>query len=499
MTELEYKWEFELTKYLDLTGELWGVFCDDLGETDRVITAPHCTFYESQLHVTKLWFYFCFRFFKNLQLAIEPLRAIKKATMSTMSPFPRLPCQKSHIVIVGCLVLLLNVCFLKGERPTIMNQCPSTQLRQTPAEEMVTCAAPLGIKVQRPTRKYSVYIQRIGRTGNCLFEIAAGYALAKQYNHRLILDKDFKSVTSAFPSFSNMTFIEINDELNVTRIQEERFAKYYPNRFQQLANMGDILIKGYFQSFKYFSDCEDDIRRLFRFNNTLITYATQTLADIHTAYINKHGPVSSLTYVGLHIRMGDMMHYSEVHAGRRTADLEYINKSILYFQRKYKNVAFVLRTDSPKWSKKNLFMEAVYDPPAASAEQDLALLSLCNHTITTVGTFSWWAGWLAGGEVSYYHQPYILTTRLGWGFIPEDFFPSDWLPISLMSRQDIERYIDSTWLGGTEPFREYFLGTQFCYVIDINNSVCYCWWKIGTTYIYLYRKRVCYLYCHYSY
>ncbi|CAF4912847.1 unnamed protein product, partial [Rotaria magnacalcarata] len=30
---------------------------------------------------------------------------------------------------------------------------------------------------------------------------------------------------------------------------------------------------------------------------------------------------------------------------------------------------------------------------------DLIALSLCQHSITTGGTFGWWAGYLAGGEV----------------------------------------------------------------------------------------------------
>ena len=33
------------TPYLALTGELWGVYCEVLGEIDRVITAPHCISY----------------------------------------------------------------------------------------------------------------------------------------------------------------------------------------------------------------------------------------------------------------------------------------------------------------------------------------------------------------------------------------------------------------------------------------------------------------------
>jgi galactoside 2-L-fucosyltransferase 1/2 len=34
-------------------------------------------------------------------------------------------------------------------------------------------------------------------------------------------------------------------------------------------------------------------------------------------------------------------------------------------------------------------------------EVDLSVLSMCNHTIASTGTFSWWAGYLAGGQTIY--------------------------------------------------------------------------------------------------
>ena len=44
--EVEYQSDAGTTKdtpYLTLTGELWGVFCEYCEKTNRVITAPHCT------------------------------------------------------------------------------------------------------------------------------------------------------------------------------------------------------------------------------------------------------------------------------------------------------------------------------------------------------------------------------------------------------------------------------------------------------------------------
>ena len=326
------------------------------------------------------------------------------------------------------------------------DRSPNAQLLKSPprhhAVNMTT--QPSGIKLEKSAQKPHLYIYPMGRIGNCLFTIAAAYSLAHQYNHQLVLDNGYKYLSHSFPGLNGIPFVRIGKKLNVTHMGEPGFAKYSFQMYQSLANFGDVLLVGYLQSFKYFSDYEQDIRKLFRFSDTLLYKASQTLADIRTSYIKKHGPVSSLTFVGLHIRKGDMSSSGKAAIGYHTVDSDYIYKSMFYFQRKYKNVAFVLRTDTPNWSKDNLFMEAVYQPPSLSAEKDLALLSLCNHTITSTGTFSWWAGWLAGGEVAYFHNPYNMSSSMAKGFVAEDFFPSHWLPVSKMSRQDIERLPESS-------------------------------------------------------
>ena len=322
---------------------------------------------------------------------------------------------------------------------------PSTDLLTTPSTyRVIKTTLPSGIKLEKPTQKPHLYIYPMGRIGNCLFTIAAAYSLSLQYNHHLVLGNGYKYLSHSFPSLGDIPYVQIDDKLNATHMGESGFARYSFQLYQSLANLGDVLLVGYLQSFKYFSNYEQNIRKLFRFSDALVANATQILADIRTSYIEKHGPVPSVTFVGLHIRKGDMTNSGNAAIGYRTTDSDYIYKSMFYFQRKYKHVAFVLRTDTPNWSKDNLFMEAVYQPASLSAEKDLALLSLCNHTITSTGTFSWWAGWLAGGEVAYFHNPYNMSSSMAKGFVAEDFFPSHWLPVSKMSRQDIERLVE-TW------------------------------------------------------
>ena len=73
-------------------------------------------------------------------------------------------------------------------------------------------------------------------------------------------------------------------------------------------------------------------------------------------------------------------------------------------------VVFVLCSDDPGWTKANVINRAeakmrerfhlvtdVNADPAESTGFDLATLAACNHTILSWGTFSFWAGFFAGG------------------------------------------------------------------------------------------------------
>ena len=80
------------------------------------------------------------------------------------------------------------------------------------------------------------------------------------------------------------------------------------------------------------------------------------------------------------------------------------------FREKYKRVVFVYVSDDMAWGRDKLkrrlktsdfyLAGSLQDPsvssaPVLAAAYDLSLLSLCNHTITSYGTYSFWAGFLA--------------------------------------------------------------------------------------------------------
>lgn len=61
---------------------------------------------------------------------------------------------------------------------------------------------------------------------------------------------------------------------------------------------------------------------------------------------------------------------------------------------------------------------------------NLAVISLCDHVIITVGTFGWWGGWLSGGTVIYYKKFPRPGSELDKKFVPENYYPRKWIGLN---------------------------------------------------------------------
>ncbi|KAF0305318.1 Galactoside 2-alpha-L-fucosyltransferase 1 [Amphibalanus amphitrite] len=77
-----------------------------------------------------------------------------------------------------------------------------------------------------------------------------------------------------------------------------------------------------------------------------------------------------------------------------------------YYRAMYKKVVFIVATDEPKFAMRsvpNKFGDVYYTSHKQDVSNpiafDMAAISLCNHTIISVGTFSFWGSYLSGGMV----------------------------------------------------------------------------------------------------
>ena len=151
------------------------------------------------------------------------------------------------------------------------------------------------------------------------------------------------------------------------------------------------------------------LKKQFTFKVEISKRADEILSNISTDFLktqqSKGITAKCITFVGVHVRRGDIVTEELfVKFGYRVAPVQYLNKAMKYFTDRFNTVLFVVCSDNMKWTKDNIKHPNVVFVHE-KAEVDMSVLIHCNHTIITVGTFGWWAGFLAGGITVYYKHP----------------------------------------------------------------------------------------------
>ena len=157
------------------------------------------------------------------------------------------------------------------------------------------------------------------------------------------------------------------------------------------------------------------------FRDNLKEKIDKRLGDIAKEYYNKRP--NDITYVGIHIRRTDYLKFAKEKYGFDPLTKEYFNDAMEYFKEEYKNCMFIVASDDIKWAKKNLdkennniyfsdqdpkfhkpppgaeYIYEIMDNDLSKAAYDFALLTSCNHTISSRGTFSIWIALLTPSQI----------------------------------------------------------------------------------------------------
>lgn len=214
--------------------------------------------------------------------------------------------------------------------------------------------------------------------------------------------------------------------VNVTSVnvgtRAERFPCAYDPKLLEIPHNEDISLCCYLQSWKYIAGFEDEIRTQFRFRHSIWSKAQSVWDSVilpatkwnsSDLRLEDPGPVKvgepagseGPIFVAVHVRRGDKAYNNlTINRGHRVASEEYLRNGYRFFLNRYNNnnVLFVVSTDDPSWAKKVLPTGVSVFVSSALPELDMAVLSRCNHTLMTVGTFGWWVAWLVNGTTVYY-------------------------------------------------------------------------------------------------
>jgi hypothetical protein len=295
----------------------------------------------------------------------------------------------------------------------------------------------------------TVYCQ--GGLGNQLFQFIIGYILAKK--NKINLRISTVSYNSDHRQYELDRFPEIY-KLNIPKIKYNKcFAQIYfylyPKFLRMLRILGvyklvnyffldkkfeespfifnknllkkkiikNILIKGFFQSEKYFIYYKKIILKLFKF------------PEIKNKLFQNHlDLIKNKNSVAIHIRRGDYLK-PKVKRIHGILDDNYYKKSINYIKKRVKNPIFFIFSDDIELVKKTLlfFNDIKYIfIDTKSSINDLNLMSNCKHFIIANSTFSWWGAWLSKNKNK------IVCAPKKWmraKISTPDIIPKSWIKI----------------------------------------------------------------------
>lgn len=250
-----------------------------------------------------------------------------------------------------------------------------------------------------------VSFRAAGRMGNFLFEAASSYGYARRH----VLEWSVPNWTThnfwsplylqhlVHPDYNKREDILINE--NGMQYQDIPFEEDWRNQ--------NIVLNGYWQSYKYFEEYREDILNLF-------TYPYKMIEDT----------------CSIQARFGD---YLTIPGKHIIVDEPYLRKAMKYINDNTGIEKFKVFSDDINYFKRNYGNLFNFEYSTGSIEQDLIEISCCAHNINSSSTFSWWGAWLNRNPEK------IVVTQEKWfqdgwkdGSIlaqTQDIVPENWIKL----------------------------------------------------------------------
>jgi len=156
----------------------------------------------------------------------------------------------------------------------------------------------------------------------------------------------------------------------------------------------NITLTSFLWSRDYFRHVEDQLRHEFTFKPHIVVAAQRRLNAVTPPSWKR----DDFIRVAIHVRRGDLLSSGWIRAGWLPPEPDYFLKSMAYFNKCNRPIQFIVMSEDMDWCRKNIIgNNVIYLDGAQSPVEDLAVASLCDHAIITIGTFGSWVGWFANG------------------------------------------------------------------------------------------------------
>jgi hypothetical protein len=228
-----------------------------------------------------------------------------------------------------------------------------------------------------------VSVQLNGRLGNQLFQVAAAYAYAKKHKKLLITDHTMQKVEGGSASYFDSVLKWTTHSTELRQLNWYNLSEKYFHYNELPECFGNVRLKGYFQSLKYFTNECHELIDLFKANTPPIPTNNVTLRAITQ---------STLPTVSVHIRRGDYVG----HSMHPVQPMSYYTESCRLLRTQLNSdITLVVFSDDMNWCKSNmtslLSEHTVFvESKGLTDTQELVIMSECAHHIIANSSFSWW-------------------------------------------------------------------------------------------------------------
>jgi len=304
-----------------------------------------------------------------------------------------------------------------------------------------------------------ITVRLMGGLGNQLFQIATAAAQAIEHDiDFFLIDGHFDGATTgSHPSkyyntlYSKIPRKPIPEGIRALPYNERDFA--YKDFSSYTAsckkNRMGLILKGYFQTERYFEKHRDVIKALFTPAEGLDTYI-RTQTNLYSAYpqLDPSEPANGKKTAFIGVRRGDYCKDAHNISVHNPASMDYYRKAMAAVRA---DVYYVM-SDDIAWCKKQ-FKNKEGGPEFIFFEEPDDLRSfffarLFDTYICANSTFHWWASYL-----SIYPNPIVYTPKEHFGPAgPQDYhdyFRSDMIRIS---NEAPNRIVVSSWFQKDYPF-----------------------------------------------
>ncbi|KAL1769572.1 GDP-L-fucose:beta-D-galactoside 2-alpha-1-fucosyltransferase [Sigmodon hispidus] len=264
-----------------------------------------------------------------------------------------------------------------------------------------------------------------GRLGNQMGQYATLFALARMNGRPAFIPESMYGALApifriTLPVLHRDTERKIQwQNYHLNDWMEERY-RHIPGRYVRLT--------GYPCSWTFYHHLRPEILQEFTLHDHVREEAQAFLRGLR---VNGSQP---RTFVGVHVRRGDYVHVMPKVWKGVVADRGYLEQALDRFRAHYPSPVFVVTSNGMSWCKENIDAsrgDVVFagNGIEGSPAKDFALLTQCNHTIMTVGTFGIWAAYLTGGDTVYLANFTQPSSPFRIVFKPQAAYLPNWVGI----------------------------------------------------------------------